>query len=128
MARMPAYIALIFLNSESNLLTSTKLHGILSQINGQNVFIPSTKYADYAPLYKPLNSLGYYAICLKAFEFPIWIVNHQVTGKSTNGQVRNFAEAIGFWLYKLKPEIDKFLNPAISNYFEIDIILDTKLF
>lgn len=28
-------------------------HGILTQIDGRNVFIPSTKYANYAPLYKP---------------------------------------------------------------------------
>jgi len=103
-------------------------HGILSQIKGQNVFIPSTKYADYAPLYKPLNSLGYYAICLKTFDFPIWLVNHQVKNKSMTRQVRLFAEAIGFWLNKLEPVIAKILNPAISNYFEIDIILDQKLF
>lgn len=103
-------------------------HGILSQIKGRNVFIPSTKYADYAPLYKPLNSLGYYAICLKTFDFPIWLVNHQVKDKSMTIQVRNFAEAIGFWLYKLKPEIAKILNPVISNYFELNIILDIKLF
>lgn len=103
-------------------------HGILSQIKGRNVFIPSTKYADYAPLYKPLNSLGYYAICLKTFDFPIWLVNHQVKNKSMTIQVRNFAEAIGFWLNKLKPEIAKILNTVISNYFELNIILDTKLF
>jgi hypothetical protein len=103
-------------------------HGILSQINGRYVFIPSTKYADYAPLYKPLNSLGYYSICLKAFDFPLWIVNHQVKNKLMTIQVRNFAEAIGFWLYKLKPEIAKFLTPAISSFFEIKIILDQKLF
>ena len=103
-------------------------HGILSQIKGRNVFIPSTKYADYAPLYKPLNSLGYYAICLKTFDFPIWIVNRQVKNKSMTIQVRNFAEAIGFWLYKLKPEIANILNQAISNFFEINIILDQKLF
>jgi len=103
-------------------------HGILSQIKGQNVFIPSTKYANYAPLYKPLNSLGYYAICLKTFDFPIWIVNRQVKNKSMTIQVRNFAEAIGFWLHKLKPEIFDVLNRTISNFFEINIILDQKLF
>lgn len=103
-------------------------HGILSQIKGRNVFIPSTKYADYAPLYKPLNSLGYYSICLKAFDFPLWIVNHQVKNKLMTIQVRNFAEAVGFWLYKLKPEIANTLNLAISNFFEINIILDKKLF
>lgn len=103
-------------------------HGILSQIDDRKAFIPSTKYADYAPLYKPLNSLGHYAICLKTFDFPVWLVNYQVKDKSMSRQVRNFAEAIGFWLYKLKPEIAKILNPIISNYFEIDIILDSKLF
>lgn len=103
-------------------------HGILRQINGRNIFIPSTKYADYAPLYKPLNSLGFYVICLKAYDFPIWVANHQVKDKSMTLQVRNFAEAIGFWLYKLQPEIAKSLNPAISNSIEIDIILDTRLF
>lgn len=103
-------------------------HGILSQIKGHNVFIPSTKYADYAPLYKPLNSLGYYSICLKAFDFPVWIVNHQAKNKLMTIQVRNFAEAIGFWLYKLKPEIAKILNQAITSFFEISIILEEKLF
>ena len=43
-------------------------------------------------------------------------------------QVRNFAEAIGFWLHKLKPEIFDVLNRTISNFFEINIILDQKLF
>ncbi len=103
-------------------------HGILSQIKGRNVFIPSTKYADYAPLYKPLNSLGYYSICLKAFDFPVWIVNHQAKNKLMTIQVRNFAEAIGFWLYKLKTEIAKILNQAITSFFEINIILEEKLF
>lgn len=103
-------------------------HGILSQIKGRNVYIPSTRYADYAPLYKPLNSLGYYSICLKAFDFPLWIVNNQVKNKLMTIQVRNFAEAIGFWLYKLQPEVAKILNPAISNFFEIKIVLDQKLF
>ena len=116
----------------SSLIKEAKIkkdnHGILCQIKGRNVFIPSTKYADYAPLYKPLNSLGYYSICLKAFDFPIWLVNHQVKNKLMTIQVRNFAEAIGFWLYKLKPEIAKILNLAISNFFEINIILDQKLF
>lgn len=103
-------------------------HGILNQIEGHNIFIPSTKYADYAPLYKPLNSLGHYAICLEAFRFPIWLVNYQVKDKSMTGQVRIFSEAIGFWLYKLKPEIATYLTPAISNYFEINIVLENKLF
>lgn len=103
-------------------------HGILGQIEGINVFIPSTKYANYAPLYKSLNSLGHYAICLKTFDFPIWIVNRQVKNKSMTLQVRNFAEAIGFWLHKLKPEIVDVLNLAISNFFEINIILDQELF
>ncbi|CEN35332.1 YecA family protein [Capnocytophaga cynodegmi] len=105
-----------------------KIHGILNQINEQSVFIPSTKYANYAPLYKPLNDLGYYTICLKTFDFPIWLTNHQVKDKSMIKQVQNFAEAIGFWLYKLQPEIAKILNRAISNFFEIHIILDQKLF
>lgn len=103
-------------------------HGILSQVKGQNVFIPSTKDADFAPLYKPLSHLGFYAICLKTFDFPIWLTNYQVKDKSMAGQVRIFAEAFGFWLYKLKPEIAKFLNSAILNYLEIKIILDQKHF
>lgn len=104
------------------------IHGILSQIKGRIVFIPSAKYADYAPLYKPLNSLGHYAICLKVFDFPIWLVNHQIRDKSMKLQVQNFAEAIAFWLYKLKPEIVTVLNSAISNLFEINIILEDKFF
>jgi hypothetical protein len=103
-------------------------HGILRIINGQNVFIPSTKYADYAPIYKPLNSLGFYAICLKAFDFPIWMVSHQVENKSMSSKVKTFAVAIGFWLYKLEPMIAKIMNPAISSFFEIDIILDQRHF
>jgi len=116
----------------SNLIKVSKIeknnHGILYQIDRLNVFIPSTKYADFAPLYKPLYSLGYFAICLKAFNFPIWLVNHQVKDQSITGHLRNFSEAIAFWLFKLKNEIAKFLNPVISNYFEIDIVLEEKFF
>ena len=116
----------------SRLIKDTKIekdrHGILAEIEGVNVYILSEKYADYAPLYKPLNGLGYYAICLKTFNFPIWIVNHQVKNKAMANEVRNYAEAIAFWLYKLKPEISTTLNFNISNCFEINIVLEEAIF
>jgi hypothetical protein len=118
--------------SGSHLIKAAKIeknnHGILNQINGQKVFVPSTKYAEYAPLYKPLNSLGYYALCLEAFHFPIWIVNYQVKSKSMTGQVRIFSEAIGFWLFKLKSEISLYLTSVILDFLEINLILDDKFF
>ena len=43
-------------------------------------------------------------------------------------QVRNFAEAIAFWLYKLSPQISVSLNSNISDTFEINIILEKTLF
>lgn len=103
-------------------------HGILAEVDGRKAYIPSERYADYAPLYKPLYTLGYYAICLKTFDFPIWIVNHQVKNKRMAIEVRNFAEAIAFWLYKLSPQISATLNSNISDYFEINIQLEDALF
>ncbi len=103
-------------------------HGILAEVDGRYAYIPSEKYADYAPLYKPLYRLGYYAICLKAFDFPIWIVNRQVTNSSMVIDARNFAEAIAFWLFKLSTEISTTLNSFIYNCFEINIVLEDDIF
>ncbi len=103
-------------------------HGILAYVDGRKAYIPSERYADYAPLYKPLHSFENYSICLKVFDFPIWLVNRQVEDKKMAIQVRNFAEAIAFWLYKLSPQISVSLNSNISDTFEINIILEKTLF
>lgn len=103
-------------------------HGILAEVDGRKAYIPSERYADYAPLYKPLYSFENYSICLKAFDFPIWIVNRQVENKKMAIKVRNFAEAIAFWLYKLSPQISASFNSNISDSFEINIILEKALF
>ncbi len=103
-------------------------HGILGEVEGKRAFIPCEKYADYAPLYRPLYRYGYYAICLEAFKFPVWITNHQVQNREMVVDARNFAEAIAFWLFKLKSEISSLLEANVSNFFEINIILDDAVF
>ena len=103
-------------------------HGILAEVDGRHAYIICERYADYAPLYKPLFNFENYAICLKAFDFPIWIVNRQVENKKMAIQVRNFAEAIAFWLYKLSPQISASFNSSISDSFEINIILEKAVF
>lgn len=104
------------------------IHGILGEVEGKKAYIPSERYADYAPLYKPLHRYGYYAICLEAFNFPIWITNHQVQSKEMVIDVRNFAEAIAFWLFKLKNEISTLIESNISDFFEINIVLEDVVF
>ncbi|GAP68549.1 hypothetical protein BA6E_103234 [Bacteroidales bacterium 6E] len=103
-------------------------HGILAEVGGRKAYIPSEKYADYAPLYEPLFNFENYAICLEAFNFPIWIINRQIEDKKMAIHVRNFAEAIAFWLYKLSPQISATFNSNISDFFEIKIQLEESLF
>lgn len=103
-------------------------HGIFGEVGGKKGYTPSEKYADYAPLYKPLFRNGYYAICLESFRFPIWITNHQVQSKEMFFEIRNFAEAIAFWLYKLKNEISTLLEAEISDFLKIKIILEDIIF
>ncbi len=103
-------------------------HGILGEVEGRKAYIPSEKYADYAPLYKPLYSSGYYAICLEAFNFPFWITNRQAQSKEMIVNVRNFAEAIAYWLYKLKKEVSTLIEANISEFFEINIVLEDGVF
>lgn len=103
-------------------------HGISAEVGGRKAYIPSERYADYAPLYKPLFNFENYAICLEAFNFPIWIINRQVENKKMAIHVRNFAEAIAFWLYKLSPLISETFNSNISDFFEIKIQLEESLF
>ena len=43
-------------------------------------------------------------------------------------QVRNFAEAIAFWLYKLSSSNISTLNSNISDFFEINILLEKAFF
>ena len=35
-------------------------HGILAKVDGKKAYIPSERYADYAPLYRPLYSFENY--------------------------------------------------------------------
>jgi len=104
------------------------LHGAIANIDNQLAYIPVIKSADYAPLYKPQHSIGYYALCLEIFNLPVWITNKQIKDKQMFVQVRNYAEAIGFWLYKLREEIANNVNTHINFPLEIELILDNEIF
>jgi hypothetical protein len=116
----------------SHLIKESKLeqnlHGVIANIDNRLAYIPVVKSADYAPLYKSQHSIGYYALCLEKFKFPIWITNKQINDKQMFVNVRNYAEAIGFWLYKLQNEIADCINAHINFPLEIELIFDNKVF
>jgi hypothetical protein len=104
------------------------LHGAIANINNQIVYIPVIKSIDYAPLYEPQHSIGYYALCLEISKLPIWITNKQIKDKQMFVQIRNYAESIGFWLYKLQDEIRNNINAHINFPLEIELFLDNEIF
>jgi len=114
----------------SHLIKESKLkknlHGALAYYDSRLVYITVSKSRDFAPLYEPIDKIGYYALCLEGYKFPIWIVNHQIDSKYKYDCVKNYAEAIGFWLHKLETNIQKRINR--NTPLEIEIILEKNLF
>jgi len=104
------------------------LHGALAYYDNRLVHITVSKSRDFAPFYEPIDNIGYYALCLEGFKFPIWIVNHQIDSKSKYDCVKNYAEAIGFWLHKLQSNILKELNDNLNQPIQIEIIIENEIF
>lgn len=131
--KRPTHISLLPGEGEA-LLNDAKVfrdeHGIIAEHEKGLFYIPSIRYATYAPLYRPTEFIGYYAICLEFFKYPIWIVNYQVNNSIMAEQVGHFAQAIVFWLYKLGSEIEDQMNlfdsPClmIELFFEADFFVD----
>uniref|UniRef100_UPI003216986B YecA family protein n=1 Tax=uncultured Draconibacterium sp. TaxID=1573823 RepID=UPI003216986B len=103
-------------------------HGALAKTNEHLGYVPVTKSGDYAPLYMPVVNLNYFYLLVESFDFPLWIINKQVSNNSNYNKVRNYADAIGFWLSKLSPYFNRELNKIKLNPFEIELILDKELF
>ena len=99
------------------------LHGAIAKIENSLVYIPVVKSVDYAPLYMPQQIIGYFALCLETFNYPIWITNKQ-KGEQIFHYVYNYADAIGFWLYKLYDVIKDHINDHINFPLEIELIFD----
>ncbi|MGD0756642.1 MAG: SEC-C metal-binding domain-containing protein, partial [Bacteroidales bacterium] len=128
----PANILTVVPGDGSRLTKESKLkqnlHGIIALIDNRLAYVPTTRSADYAPLYEPIHTLEFYAICLEIYDFPVWISNRQIKNNSMTKTVRTYAEAIGFWLFKLEPMIKSPLNKIINKPLEIEITLDDEFF
>ena len=116
----------------SHLLKESKLkqnlHGVINRINRRMVYVPVIKAADYAPLYCPQYDPEGCILCLDVYETPIWIINNQAGNRSMVIHARTFVEAISFWLYKLKNDIQSFIKSALTSFLQIEVILDEDLF
>lgn len=129
--RRPTHISLIP-GEGSALLNEAKIfrdeHGIIAEHDKEFFYIPCVRYATYAPLYRPTEFIGYYAICLEYYKHPIWIVNYQVENSIMAEQVGHFAEAIVFWLYKLGSEIADQMNQLDSSCLMIELFFEADFF
>lgn len=116
----------------SELIRQTKLkanyHATQIKIDGEIAFMPVTRIADFAPIYKPTRHIGYFLQVLETFTFPIWITNRQITKNSMVPAVRLYADAIAFWLHKFHKSLSGYFNQIGSNPLEIEMIVHSATF
>ncbi|MDR6968193.1 hypothetical protein J2X31_002208 [Flavobacterium arsenatis] len=116
----------------SKLIRETKLkanyHATPIKIEGNVVFMPVTRIADFAPIYKPTKHLGYFLQALETFSIPLWITNTQIRKNSMVPAVRLYADAISFWLHKFQTSLMDYINQAGTDPLEIEIKFDPAIF
>lgn len=116
----------------NELITKIKLkdnhHGVMAFHNDELVIIPVALIADFAPIYKPVQHMGYFLEVLESYGFPFWITNKQIKSEEMVSHVRNYADAIGFWLHKLKDGLAVYLTDVIRNPVELELVLHVGIF
>lgn len=116
----------------SELVRQTKheadYHAAEIRVDGQIAYMPVTKIADFAPIYKPTRHIGYFLQVLETYAFPLWITNRQVKNDSMVPTVRLYADAIAFWLHKFRSSLRQHLDKLGSHPLEIEIILEPAAF
>ena len=116
----------------SELIRQTKLkanyHATPIKIDGEIAFMPVTKIADFAPIYKPTKHIGYFLQALEIFSIPIWITNRQIKSDSMVPAVRLYADAIAFWLNKFHHSLEGYINQIGANPLEIEIVVNPATF
>ena len=116
----------------SELIRQTKIkanyHATQIRIDGEIAFMPVTRIADFAPIYKPTRHIGYFLQVLETFSIPIWITNRQIRKDSMVPAVRLYADAIAFWLHKFYKSLSGYFNQIGSNPLEIEMIVHPATF
>lgn len=98
------------------------LHGALSYVDDRLVYRLVEKSSDFSPLYSTVHEAKISNLLLETYGFPIWIESLQAASENRN-YIRQFAEAILFWLQILQPKI----KPTLSETFKEPLIIELWL-
>jgi hypothetical protein len=127
----PSYLSIVP-GEGSDLIRETKLkenfHAARIHDEEGVAFLPVISSGNFAPLYKPQRHLGYFIQALEGYQYPIWLICYQARSKEMASIIKMFADAVGFWLFKLNLGLNNFLNPVLTRPLEIVFEFDLQIF
>ncbi|MBX2968281.1 MAG: SEC-C domain-containing protein [Cyclobacteriaceae bacterium] len=104
------------------------VHGVPSLVDGSLVYQSVRRCREYAPIYKPVKQRIPYEMLLESYHFPIWVQNYQAKSKTEAGYVEHLADAICFWLDRLRPALYQQVNGNIAPVLNIVLEFDQSYF
>lgn len=85
---------------EHSALQQTNKHGLLS--------VPVRRMRDFAPIYKEREYSREHNLLIECFECSVWVRNNQANSQQEKETINHYSEAVIFWLYKMKDELQVF--------------------
>jgi hypothetical protein len=82
---------------------------------------------SFAPIYKLRDDSIEFRIGLDCYSTPIWVSNNQSTAEATDNWSHSICEAVCFWLYQMRDELNEVMAKVKFIQFEIELVLDQDL-
>lgn len=101
-------------------------HAIITKFEKTIGYFPVVRHRKYAPIYIIDTGDESPYLILDGFKMPIWIKTEQENGK-TSKWAHYIADAIAFWLWRMKDELAPLLEEQSFFKFEFEIIVDKGL-
>lgn len=103
-------------------------HGALQYTEYGLLPVPVKRLRNFAPIYAEREKSKTHNLLLEAFTCPVWVKCNQAKSESQKEMINHFSEAIIFWLNKMKPALENYINQFGGEPVEIILKLDELLF
>lgn len=88
------------------------------------VHTPVKRHKKYAPIYSEREKSLRVNLLIESYLCPIWVMNSQAKNLTDLGTINDFIEAIAFWMFKLTPLINDYVNKLGSEPIEVRVLID----
>lgn len=120
-------------NSGCELIFESKellnFHAIPMHIDDKRLgYIPVQRDIDYKSIYRPLDK-SINARCCESYSIPIWVkcLQAEIEGDNPSSIIETVITAIAFWMDRLQPAIEEWINKCDLRSLEIELIFDNEI-